>query len=58
MNVNVYLEYLVDKFKSDVFFDEIGIFLGYFFKDVIGFMGYSNYEVFMIKYWKVYGDIK
>ncbi|WKK94381.1 DUF3793 family protein [Clostridioides difficile] len=25
---------------------------------MIGFMGYSNYEVSMIKYWKVYGDTK
>ncbi|WP_131066313.1 DUF3793 family protein, partial [Clostridioides difficile] len=57
-NVNAYLEHLVDKLKSDVFPDEIGIFLGYPLKDVIGFMGYSNYEVSMIKYWKVYGDTK
>ncbi|MDN9591089.1 DUF3793 family protein [Clostridioides difficile] len=57
-NVNAYLEHLVDKLKSDVFPDEIGIFLGYPLKDVTGFMGYSNYEVSMIKYWKVYGDTK
>jgi hypothetical protein len=56
--VNSYLNHLIEKLKGDTFPDEIGIFLGYPLKDVVGFMGYGNYELHTTKYWKVYGDPK
>lgn len=52
------LNHLIKKLYSDEFPDEIGIFLGYPLKDVVGFMGYGNYEFQTTKYWKVYGDPK
>lgn len=52
------LSYLIDKLDGDFFPDEIGIFLGYPLKDVIGFMGYGNYKFHSTRYWKVFGDPK
>lgn len=57
-NVESTLSHLIDKLKGDIFPDEIGIFLGYPLKDVVGFMGYGNYEFHNTKYWKVYGNPK
>ena len=47
---------LIDKLNSKDFPHEIGIFLGYPLKDVVGFMGYGNYKFYKTKYWKIYGD--
>lgn len=58
MDVDSYLSHLVEKLKGDVFPDEIGIFLGYPLKDVVGFMGYGNYKFHNTKCWRVYGDPK
>lgn len=52
------LSHLITKIKGDFFPDEIGIFLGYPIKDVVGFMGYGNYKSYNTKYWRVYGDPK
>lgn len=30
--------------------------MGYPLKDVVGFMGYGNYELQKTKYWRVYGN--
>jgi len=35
---------------------EIGIFLGYPLKDVIGFMGHPSLKLTKINGWNVYGD--
>ncbi|MCK8815786.1 DUF3793 family protein [Natroniella sulfidigena] len=56
-----YLDLLVTKLKnydlgSGGFPHEIGIFLGYPLKDVLGFMGYSDLEYTCREEWKVYGD--
>lgn len=51
-----YLDHLVMKLRCDNFPDEIGIFLGYPLKDVVGFMGYGKNRFYNTKYWRVYGD--
>jgi len=56
VNVNSCLDHLIEKLKGDNFPDEIGIFLGYPLKDVVGFMGYGNYKFHNTKYWRIYGD--
>ena len=55
-NLDEYLNILIDKLNSDNFPHEIGIFLGYPLKDVVGFMGYGKYKFCKTRYWKVYGD--
>ncbi len=55
-NLDSYIDLLVDKLHSKDFPHEIGIFLGYPLKDVVGFMGYGNYKFCKTRYWKVYGD--
>lgn len=58
LDVDCYINHLVTKLYNDTFPDEIGIFLGYPLKDVVGFMGYGNYKFHNTKYWRVYGDPK
>lgn len=58
INVDSCLQHLIEKLKGEDFPDEIGIFLGYPIKDVVGFMGYGNYSFHNTKYWRVYGDPK
>ncbi len=36
--------------------DEIGVFLGYPLKDVLGFMGHPSLPLTKVQYWRVYGD--
>lgn len=55
-NLDQYINVLMDKLKEEDFPHEIGIFLGYPLKDVVGFMGYGKYEFYKTKYWKIYGD--
>ena len=56
VNVDSCLNHLIEKLEGNNFPDEIGIFLGYPLKDVVGFMGYGNYKFHNTKYWRVYGD--
>ncbi len=58
VNIDTYLDILVTRLKSNIFPDEIGVFLGYPLKDVLGFMGYGKYGLFDTRYWKIYGDPK
>lgn len=51
-----YIDLLIDKLHTKDFPHEIGIFLGYPLKDVVGFMGYGNYKFCKTRYWRVYGD--
>lgn len=52
--------YLAEIFKRlmalDDFPHEIGIFLGYPLKDILGFMGLANLKLTSISKWRVYGD--
>ena len=55
-DLDEYLNILIDKLNSDNFPHEIGIFLGYPLKDVVGFMGYGKNELVEVKNWRIYGD--
>ena len=55
-DLDEYLNILIDKLNSDNFPHEIGIFLGYPLKDVVGFMGYGKYELVEVRNWRIYGD--
>jgi hypothetical protein len=50
------VDVLMNKMKSGNIPDEIGVFLGYPVKDVIGFMGHSSLKLTKVNGWRVYGD--
>jgi len=54
--LNMYLKILIKKLQSNVFPHEIGIFLGYPLKDVLGYMGVVPLKLVKIKGWKYYGS--
>lgn len=54
--LNEYMDELVFRLQSEEFPHEIGVFLGYPLKDVLGFMGYGNKELVEIRNWRIYGD--
>lgn len=53
-----YLQHVLQKIQSRVFPHEIGIFLGYPLKDVMGFMGHCSLPYVRTEGWRVYGDEK
>ncbi|NLT95334.1 MAG: DUF3793 family protein [Clostridia bacterium] len=55
-DINHYLAILAKKLQSNSFPHEIGIFLGYPLKDVLGYMGLSSQKVIKVKGWRYYGD--
>ena len=54
--LNEYMDELVFRLQSGEFPHEIGVFLGYPLKDVLGFMGYGKNELVEIRNWRIYGD--
>ena len=54
--INDYMNELVFRLQSEEFPHEIGVFLGYPLKDVLGFMGYGKNELVEIRNWRIYGD--
>lgn len=56
--LNDYMDELVYRLQSEEFPHEIGVFLGYPLKDVLGFMGYGKNELVEIRNWRIYGDQK
>ena len=54
--LNEYIDELVLRLQSEKFPHEIGVFLGYPLKDVLGFMGYGKNELVEIRNWRIYGD--
>lgn len=54
--VNAWLDILSEKIEQGQCPDEIGIFLGYPLKDVIGYMGHPSLKLTKVQYWRVYGD--
>lgn len=54
--LNEYMDELVLRLQSEEFPHEIGVFLGYPLKDVLGFMGYGKNELVEIRNWRIYGD--
>ncbi|WP_243141211.1 DUF3793 family protein [Alkaliphilus pronyensis] len=55
-SLNNYLDHLIMKMKDGEIPDEIGVFLGYPLKDVIGFMGHPSLKLTKTCGWRVYGD--
>lgn len=51
-----YLEYFVDSLKKNIVPHEMGLFFGYPFKDVMGFMGMTRLKHTKTRGWKVFGD--
>lgn len=56
IEINHYLDILIKKLQSNTFPHEIGVFLGYPLKDVLGYMGVSSQKLVKIKGWKYYGN--
>ena len=54
--LNDYMDELVFRLQSEELPHEIGVFLGYPLKDVLGFMGYGKNELVEVKNWRIYGD--
>lgn len=55
-NLEAYLSHMIHKFQSNGIPDEIGIFLGYPLKDVLGFIGHPSLKLTKVNGWRVYGD--
>lgn len=55
-NFEAYMRELMLRLESKEFPHEIGIFLGYPLKDVLGFMGYGKQEFVEVFSWRIYGD--
>lgn len=55
-SIEKYVDYLIERLSSSTFPHEIGIFLGYPLKDVIGFMGIIPLKLIKTNGWKVYGS--
>ncbi|QXM06859.1 DUF3793 family protein [Crassaminicella indica] len=55
-NLEDYLNHMIDKIMQGTMPDEIGLFLGYPLKDVIGFMGHPSLRLTKVNGWRVYGD--
>ncbi|AHF06829.1 hypothetical protein DESME_06955 [Desulfitobacterium metallireducens DSM 15288] len=51
-----YLEQLIEKIRFRNFPHEVGLFLGYPLKDVLGFMGLAPLPFVKTQGWRVYGD--
>ncbi len=54
--LNKYLNFMENKIASGIIPDEIGVFLGYPLKDVLGFIGHPSLKLTKINGWRVYGD--
>ncbi|RKD22000.1 Protein of unknown function [Caminicella sporogenes DSM 14501] len=57
-DLELYIQFIVDKMKEGVIPHEIGVFLGYPLKDIIGFIGHPSLRLTKINGWRVYGDPK
>ena len=51
-----YVNHLIKKLRTEDFPHEIGLFLGYPLKDVIGFMEIAPLKLIKVNGWKVYGS--
>ncbi|MDF2592665.1 MAG: hypothetical protein K0S75_2131 [Clostridia bacterium] len=54
--LDTYINHLICKVKKGKIPDEIGIFLGYPLKDVMGFIGHASLKLTKVNGWRVYGD--
>ncbi|WP_432662884.1 DUF3793 family protein [Wukongibacter baidiensis] len=51
-----YLQIIIDKMITGDIPHEIGVFLGYPLKDIIGFIGHPSLKLTKVNGWRVYGD--
>lgn len=58
LKVDKLMDKLIAKLKKGLIPHEIGIFLGYPLKDVLGFMGHRSLRYVKTNGWKVYGNPK
>jgi hypothetical protein len=54
--MEAYINELMLKMKAGVIPDEIGVFLGYPLKDVMGFIGHASLKLTKVDGWRIYGD--
>ncbi len=57
-SVEGYVDFLVKRLNRKDFPHEIGIFLGYPFKDVLGYIGHPSLKLVKINGWRIYGNDK
>ncbi|QUH26471.1 DUF3793 family protein [Serpentinicella alkaliphila] len=57
-SLNNYLNLLTNKLRDGEMPHEIGVFLGYPLKDVIGFIGHPSLKLTKVNRWRVYGHTK
>ena len=57
-SVEGYVDFLVTRLNRKDFPHEIGLFLGYPFKDVLGYIGHPSLKLVKINGWKIYGNDK
>lgn len=55
-SLDAYIDTLMHKMGAGIIPDEIGVFLGYPLKDVMGFIGHKSLKLTKVKGWRVYGD--
>lgn len=51
-----YINAMVSNIESGIIPDEIGVFLGYPLKDIIGFIGHPSLKLTKVNGWRVYGN--
>lgn len=57
-SLEAHIQHLVQKIRFEDFPHEVGIFLGYPLKDVLGFMGLVSLPYVKTQGWRIYGDQK
>lgn len=55
-NLDEYLRIIIDKMIGGNIPHEIGVFLGYPLKDIMGFIGHPSLKLTKVNGWRVYGD--
>ena len=56
VNMEAYLDLLVLKISTGKIPHEIGVFLGYPLKDVLGYIGHPSLKLTKVNGWKIYGN--
>lgn len=55
-NLHSYLDYMIKQMEKGDIPHEIGVFLGYPLKDVLGFIGHPSLKLTKVNGWRVYGN--
>lgn len=55
-NLQEYLKFIIEKIEDGFIPSEIGVFLGYPLKDILGFIGHPSLKLTKVNGWRVYGD--